>query len=411
MQSSNPAVSKKPGKKNTGRKGDGYESNATPSLRLMIKRNPDAGYIQRATSTITSWFNNPVPTKFDPEADSAYVTYTLTKIAAKLKPLQTELAAIEEKIKELKKNKQDIDPRIFANQTRLRREIDALQVEQVTGLAENIREHSARRIDLFFMLLIAVYKQNVEVMRAVTAKQHGSGSEKTMTAGCHHSLFPCLKFKTIPATIAGSVYSSVFSMFKSDNLFPPSPNGEQILEGTHFAEMLNNTAKLPVCVNTFDCHMERNGFETSSLVDIALGILNRCSRGIINPLQGLDEFCDALYAHLSALHTKYIKPEINYDAKGTRGKAPRSFALVWQYEREGALRNMRLYDVGDTKHAAAQWNYVYWQLGMQKLPASERVLSYVYSGPIEKRIAAIQQEIFKWKYDPKNTAYKAGKIT
>lgn len=394
-------------KKTQGRTGDSYLTNATPSLRLGIKQNPDTSIFQFVTSTISNYINPSANTNFDPEADSEYIKQRLKKLAAQITPAQEKHDAIEQQIRDLNKEKQPIPPQLFTERRRLRELIDALQIQQLDYIGENIREHSARRMDLFFLLLIAVYKQNVKVSRARTGRQHGAGTEETLTAGCHHSLFPCLEFEKIPTTIVSSLYQSATSLlFKAENLFPPSPNGEQILQDTHFAEMLNDTAQLPDCVNKFDCHLERHGTDTSSLVDIALSILNRCASGAINPLQGMDQFCDALYASFNSLHLTYIKPDINYNAKGTRGKTPKSFALIWQYEREGALRNMKLYDAGETKHAAASWNYIYLMLGMHKLPASERALSYIYSGPIERRISAMQQEIFSEKYDPENKLLK-----
>lgn len=402
-------------KKNQGRDvSKNWDKMPIPSLRLMQKKNPDASILQRVTLSFAGFFEarmaslltTSASTEFDKNADTDYIESYLAQLAANIQAYQKQLDSIERKIKDLKKNKKDIAQHLLTNRRGLRELIDHLQIDQVSGLAENIREHSARRIDLFFLLLIAVYKQNVIVNKSKTSKQHGKGDEKTLTAGCHSSLFPCLQFERIQKSIASSIINNLWAQFTYSTSVPPSPNGEQILEDTHFAEALNMTTQLPDCVNKFDCHMEKQGIESSSLVQIAHSILNKTSRGEINPIQGLNEFCDSLYAFFSSLQLKYIKPDINYNANGTRGKTPKSFALIWEYEREGALRNMQLYSAGTEMHAAASSSYIYAMLGMNNLPFLKRAIGYVYSGYTEQRILEIQHEIFKWKFDPTNEEYK-----
>lgn len=411
--------SQKNGKKNQGRTGEkNSESEVLPNLMLLQKQNPETSILQKVTTTVANYVGAKAGALLSSQASKPIARPTieeekkrihdqLARIAAKLTPLDNELTSIDDQIKKLKKDKQPVPPDLLTNRRRLRELIDHMQSDQVTDLAENICEHSARRIDFFFYLLIAVYKQNVVVTKARTDKQHGKGSEKTLTAGCHSSLFPSLTFTKIQPSTASSVANSIWSMFGAASAPMISPRGEQILNETYFAEILNVCMELPVCVNKFDCHMERHGFAASSLVDIATGILNRTARGDINPIQGLNEFCDALNSSFNYLHHLYIEPEVNYSAEGTRGKTPRSFAKIWEYEREGALRNMAFYDDNKhTKHAAASWEYIYLMLGMHKMPLYKRTASLVYSGYALERIMEIQQEIFNMTFDPDNKIFK-----
>lgn len=439
-------------KKNFGRKGASYESNALPSLQLLEKQNNNATTMQKITSAVYSYVESKATALISPAPQPAPVAVSVTakieainniykEYAIKINNLDSELKAILAQIKKLRDDKLEVPPELKEEKYRLLEQIDLLKLQQVEAAPENIREHSARRIDLFFHLLIAVYKQNVTIQKAHTGLQHGRGTEETMTAGCHPSLFPCLEFHLIPPPqpaaadnsrsyasyltnnpVTQTVWSYVTdnkvvntasSFFKTTKpkYFPPDG---QILTGMHFEQALNITTQLPVCVNQFDMHLEKRGTEPSSLVKIAENILERTSRGLIYPTQGLDEFCDAYYSMLNSLHHEYVKPGISYKAKGTRGEWPQSFAKILEYQAEGAARHMRFYDLKETtgnetkitKHAAASWEYIYTTLQLHKLNISDKAKILVFSGPIENRIFDIQEEILKWKYDPKNELFK-----
>lgn len=438
------------GKKNLGRKGASYESNALPSLQLLEKQNNYTTTMQKITSAVASYVESKAETFFKrPPSPPKPVVAVQAKIdainelfkqlAIKINALDAELKAILEKIKTLRDAKQDVPPELKEEKYRLYEQIDLLKLQQVEAVAENIREHSARRIDLFFLLLIGIYKQNVSYQKGRTGVQHGRGNEETMTAGCHSSLFPCLEFELIPPAAAAnsaSTYTSYLTdnpvtrtvwSYATDNrivntassffqttkpkYFPPDG---KLFAGMHFEQVLNITMQLPVCVNQFDMHLEKRGTDPSALVKIAESIIDRTSRGLIYPTQGLDEFCDAYYSMLNSLHTEYVKPGISYKSKGTRGEWPQTFGKILEYQAEGAARIMRFYDVKETngnetkitKHAAATWEYIYTKLELHKLDISEKAKIYVFSGPIEKRIFDIQEEMLKWKYDPKNELYK-----
>lgn len=440
-------------KKNLGRKGTSYESNALPSLQYLEKQNNQTTTLQKITSAVYSYVESKATALISPApANAAPVAVDIqTKIdtlndlykelAIKINTLDSELKSVIDKIKNMRAAKQVIPPELKEEKYRLNEQIDLLKLQQVEATPEKIREHSARRIDLFFLLLIAVYKQNVTIQKAHTGMQHGRGTEETMTAGCHSSLFPCLEFQLIappqPAAAAvnntksytsyltdnpvsqtvwsyvtdNKVVNTASSFFKTTKpkYFPPEG---QLFTGMHYEQVLNITTYLPVCVNQFDMHLEKRGTDPSALVKIAENILDRTSRGLIYPTQGIDEFCDAYYSMLNSLHTEYVKPGISYKTKGTRGEWPQTFGKILEYQTEGAARMMRFYDVKDasghvTKHAAASWEYIYSQLGLHKLHISDKAKILVVSGPIENRIFDIQEEILKWKYEPKNESYIA----
>lgn len=153
---------------------------------------------------------------------------------------------------------------------------DAFAVKKILFLSEKIKEHASNRIDLFFLLLIAVYNQQVSVTKTTTTLQHGIGSKETGTHACHSSLFPSVKFHPLPNT-------------DSDNDSDNEDENLITLENTHFADQLNVTANLPVEVNEFDSILE-GGYRQSKYVRASLDILNRAAKGEITPKEGMEEF-------------------------------------------------------------------------------------------------------------------------
>lgn len=150
---------------------------------------------------------------------------------------------------------------------------------------ENILEHAARRVDLFFYTLIAYYKTNCLPIQGDTLFQHGHGRKTIkrveLTQACHSSFFPSFVDKTIHSKIKINSPSSD----KTNIDFKRS-----IISGTHFFDSLNSTVELPLFVNNFDRNLEGKIETPSACRQSALDIIHKVSTGDLNPLEGLREF-------------------------------------------------------------------------------------------------------------------------
>lgn len=134
----------------------------------------------------------------------------------------------------------------------------------IDKLKDEISEHAARRVDLFFYLLIAVHGKKVKISKADTIKQHGKGCRKKGTQACHSSLFPNLKFS--------DESKSTLS-----------------LQGTHFDESLNMTVELPEIVNVFDGYLEGNN-KNGRYIQACLVVINKVSMNEMSIKEGMNEF-------------------------------------------------------------------------------------------------------------------------
>ncbi len=150
----------------------------------------------------------------------------------------------------------------------------------------HIKEHAARRVDLFFYTLVAYYKTGLSPKQGHTELQHGIGrnarDHSSITQACHSSLLPSL--------VDESRHASAAEMEEN-----PS-----ILNGTHFLDSLNATVELPVIVNEFDNELEN----TFACREQSILILQQVSAGEINPIEGLNQFMKMLDTTLKNIATK-----------------------------------------------------------------------------------------------------------
>lgn len=138
------------------------------------------------------------------------------------------------------------------------------KVELVAGL---IREHAARRVDLFFYLLIAVYGTNYNIEKTTTIKQNGVGHNNLGTQAAHASLFPHIKL----------TQKSSWRFF----LKPPI-----LFENTYFDDALNMTVELPQIVNVFDGMLEGKKTPSTYVHDLTK-VLNQVSMKEKTPAEGM----------------------------------------------------------------------------------------------------------------------------
>ena len=139
---------------------------------------------------------------------------------------------------------------------------------------ENIHEHAARRVDMFFYTLIAYHKTGIIPIQGRTHLQHGRGrsassststDQQNITQACHSSFFPALLDETIT---------------KGDKA------KASILSGTHFLDNLNSTVELPTFVNKLDDELENTYLCRKKSLDI----ISEVSEGKLTPVEGLTEF-------------------------------------------------------------------------------------------------------------------------
>ena len=84
-----------------------------------------------------------------------------------------------------------------------------------------------------------------------------------------------------------------------------------ILDGTHFQESLNATVELHKSVNYFDTHQLERSQANDGMRKRSLAILNEVSQAIIDPLQGMIKFLNALKLTFQRAETVYFQnPEM-----------------------------------------------------------------------------------------------------
>jgi hypothetical protein len=419
-------------KKGSGsaRETTSWRQNVAASLRIMEKTEPGTNSIllQAAGSllgfvadTATSFFSNSetslvkqkktnqkkVTPQFDTEADSRRLNKALTEIKSHINSLLEQKKDIDELEKVLKTQSQALDEEKEVERLSLLEEVDDLMVQQVKLLPENTREHSARRVDLFFLLMVAIYNRNLEMCdtREKTIKQHGKGSRKTGTAACHASLFPnpMAKSGTVTkpnSTLSSAARSYAYSFFQSnlstEKAVVSSEDYESLLTGTHLEDSFNLTDELPWIVNRFDCHLEGTWIP-SNAVQECRAILNRVSKGEINPIQGLNEFGKVMHLFFNHMEYKYVMPEPYYTKSG-QNPYPKALAQVWEYQREGTFRVFDKSVKNDSVQVIVDYKYVCMMLG---LDWKDYASSFLTSSWVNSRVLELQSEIYANHDTPK----------
>ena len=134
-----------------------------------------------------------------------------------------------------------------------------------------IKEHAARRVDLYFYLLIAIYNTKIKIEQGDTILQHGKGRKtsdrKGLTHASHSSLFP-----------------SLITSRRSEN------EVTVLLLGRHFMDSLNSTVELPLFANQFDSELEGKISNPSLFRQKSMGILRQVSNGELDPVAGFHLF-------------------------------------------------------------------------------------------------------------------------
>lgn len=345
-------------KKNNRRKKTKTSDNVTATLQY--KPDPKSGWLgsigHSAYTSVSTIFglrsapqarsDNPLlrDAKMKPENEKTTTDTKLEALHTRLEggkgkdphSLRSQLNTVEEKLAEARKHKQPIETLVQARRG-IRKDMDLIRVEKVQLIPELIKEHANRRVDLFFYLCVLVYKTNVIVEKGSTVRQHGDGDGAVGTAACHSSLIPNPVFKPGP-TLTDTAISQLPTFVRSLLSYFSSEHAAELQEDCEdlfIRDTFNMTVILPVIVNKFDNLLEGTVTNPSELVLKALEIVNRTSRGEINPLQAMDEFGAAINAYFNGQEIKYndeiLKPKD--DTKNAQ-----SLALILKYQREGTHR-------------------------------------------------------------------------
>lgn len=240
------------------------------------------------------------------------------------------------------------------------KKIDELTLQKVELLNANIQEHAIRRVELFFHLLIAVWNKQITITKEGGADyQHGIGSKEYGTAACHSNPFTNLTLTSV-ATMKTWFTGSKASLFNAD-----------------FIAALNATMELPVAVNDFDTHFE-GAYGQSSYIKEALEILNKCARGEINPITGLQQYLEILNRFFNRFEQKYIqgKNEI---------ALPDTMAKIWEMQRAGT------FSMCYANSTQPRYEYLAMILGMSNTQVrSAQILPLLYN----KHVMRKQQEMY-----------------
>lgn len=303
----------------------------------------------------------------------------MIKLETPKKALIKQRNAILNKRKNKKKSDVDEDDEENANNTMpsktleaLNDEIDDLCLKQVELVAAQIIEHAARRVELFFHLLVAVYYKNVTVLKDITDAQHGSGNEKAGTQACHSSMFPNVKFETKSETssLLGTLFNNTTNALS--------------LKGTHFKEVLNATVELPGTVNDFDGHLEgRSCLNIESLTKftrLCLDIINEVSIGTYDPQHGINKFLHILSEFFTHFENKYITKKA--------GPNPKTMTRIHELEKMGTF-------FGISNDFTNVTNEFIW--GHLRLGIHERNLASIGILPYTKYYMRLQNEIYSAK--------------
>ena len=164
---------------------------------------------------------------------------------------------------------------------------------------ENILEHAARRVDLFFYTLIAYYNTQYLPIQGDTLFQHGWGRKTPkrleLTQACHSSFFPSFVDRTIHCRLKVNPKNRSNINYK-----------RSIISGTHFFDSLNSTVELPLFVNNFDRNLEGKIENPSPCRQSAMDIIHKVSIGDLNPIEGLKNFFLIMKQAFSDIEDKKI---------------------------------------------------------------------------------------------------------
>lgn len=171
--------------------------------------------------------------------------------------------------------------------------VEDIYLKQIDLVEYEIMEHAQRRVDLYFYLLVAVYKQGANIVKSSTNKQHGVGALIRGTEASHDSFFPHIELQ-YPQTKLSALWSPFVTYWS--------------LSGTHFEDSNNMTTELPAIVNYFDTFIELavpgQRSRPSKYLNKLLKDLNLVSRGEKTPIDAMNSFLTTMHLFFNDFEKK-----------------------------------------------------------------------------------------------------------
>ncbi len=275
-----------PPKPMSGRLTTPYAANITASIALPER--------PKSEPTVCKKFNSLVQPASTFLKVTSFFTWAFTPAPETKK--SEPLVVLPIKIREPSEKDMDVRMKKLVLETMKQKDpkkMEDIYIQQIDLVEYEIMEHAQRRVDLYFYLLVAVYKLDANVVKVFTQKQHGSGTEEKGTNACHDSFFP-----NILLQYPQSRLSYLWSAFVTQWNF----------SGTHFEDANNMTTELPAIVNYFDTHMEfanpGHRSRPSKYVNKLLEDLNHVSRGEKTPIDAMNSFLTTMKLFFATFEKK-----------------------------------------------------------------------------------------------------------
>lgn len=326
------------------------------------------------------------------EAQSIELREKLDALEAQIKPILKQKSDINEieNANKAKKKKPYLTEKQQAKRNNLLNQIDDLLVQKVELCLGLIEEHVMRRLDLTFLLMVAVYKQRITLSKGSTDRQHGRGQNGN--AACHASLIPHPIIE--PITVSPSYFENPLKRYTAYQLFfgcEPQKHllDEDKLKHCYLYDILNMTTELPKIVNDFDGHMEGKWVESNAVKSL-IQIINQVSMGEINPIEGINRYADIMYLFFNHMGYKLL----NIESSKNSPEAPKAFALIKEYQYRGTFAMFSRTDNKDgTSSHQIDGNYIYHMLKLNDftLPSITKNIPLF----LEQKILDIQQDIWQ----------------
>ncbi len=232
---------------------------------------------------------------------------------------------------------------------------EAVLLAQIEQLEFQIKEHAARRIDLIFYLMMAMYGREVVAEKIHTNKQHGEGTKKMALEGCHSCLFPSIQLsKPSSGSKLWDLASSTYDRITSNTF-------EDIMT-RHLGESFNITAEMISLVNDFDQFVEGHSIQGKEVKAI-LEICNNVSHNKIDPMEGMSAVLAVFRNFFNRFEEEHLSKNPSSKPKGKQPKDPHA-RREKDIKYKNAMRKIMHYEaVGtfDAANAAGKIdpNYIY----------------------------------------------------
>lgn len=435
-----------------GRLRTDYSKNIVPSLELQDLPKGSSGLYDIVSGYLSSslksrygaasrklysfWdrASSDTPSPQSPPSLQDHFKHLETEIKKKFNVLKP----LDEKVVALRAEKKSIPARLTKKRVAIKEQIDDLLVQKVDASADLIKWHAQRRVDLFFLQLIAVQGlishydktlpsgKTILLQRGQTTLQHGIGSKERGTAGCHASLFPTITAELIDKDESSTESfmdkaSSIISSFVSDeevsnDTIEPEEDKTQkektktipfILDNTHFQDACNITHEGPM--NPFDCVLETKNRQKSPMVEKAEAITNAVFHAEVNkenvkatPKNGLRAFGFYMKLFFDFIEYNYLIKKIDYTPIKPTIPYPKSFKKIWALQKEATLSS---FDIGtDLDSTKIKFSYLKMMLGLDSVSDLRKIANL--EAVMQEQMDKLQNEILSspsYRADKKET--------